>query len=407
MNTKNKILLSRFVTFTGDQAWDLAVPLTLVALLPDNLSKMALIYFFVRLIGALFAPKMTGLLDILSRKRCIQIGTGLQIVFIIVSIFIFNWIVNVEFHYVNTTLLILSLAACQLGAALMETAVGYDVAIDILSKDELTSFNARSKQLDLMAEVGSPVLTGLMLYYIQKNYSIIAAISTIGILNAISFLFEFFILNSAVKNQFERAKNTGEQISNISFSEIVKLPVFLVATSYALLWFSALSPHGVMLTSYLKNLGSLNDFELGIFRGLGAVFGIIPTFLFPYLKNRYGLYLASFKFLTLQFLSIVMTALFVFNIDKMSSLILFLFFILVSRIGLYGFSLGQTEIRQNETPSLYRGKINGYFYSMTQICTLSIFAAGIFLKTTSDFQYLIFSTVIFVGSALFCFKKLV
>ena len=60
MKTEGKILLSRFLTRSGDQAWDFAVPLVLLTLFPSS-QRIASIYFFAIKLGSVFfMPSAVG-----------------------------------------------------------------------------------------------------------------------------------------------------------------------------------------------------------------------------------------------------------------------------------------------------------------------------------------------------------
>lgn len=74
----------------------------------------------------------------------------------------------------------------------------------------------------------------------------------------------------------------------------------------------------------------------------------------------------------------------------------FLFFILLSRIGLYGFSLGEMEIRQKLIPVGQRGAANGVAHAMTSLATIGLFVAGAFLPKVEDFSILVYASGFFV-----------
>ncbi|MBK8201297.1 MAG: hypothetical protein IPK68_02845 [Bdellovibrionales bacterium] len=85
------------------------------------------------------------------------------------------------------------------------------------------------------------------------------------------------------------------QIKN-GWTSFFREPVSQVVLAYALLWLSVLSPHGVLLTAYLKDGWKLPELTIGIFRGLGAVFGLLATVLFPILVKNMSVNRASFYF---------------------------------------------------------------------------------------------------------------
>src|SRR3954465_9422695 len=78
MQISTRILVSRFLTFSGDQAWDFAVPLVLLKILPGQLKVAALYFLGVRLFHILLLPRISALIDRTARPRILKIGLTLQ-----------------------------------------------------------------------------------------------------------------------------------------------------------------------------------------------------------------------------------------------------------------------------------------------------------------------------------------
>ena len=79
MNLHNQILLSRLLTRSGDQAWDFALPVTLVMLFPKNFSLVATIYFLTKVGQFLFQPTLAEVVDRWKRSHTAYLGTVLQL----------------------------------------------------------------------------------------------------------------------------------------------------------------------------------------------------------------------------------------------------------------------------------------------------------------------------------------
>ena len=179
-------------------------------------------------------------------------------------------------------------------------------------------------------------------------------------------------------------------------------PAALAMLAYSFLWLSALSPHGVLLTSFLKDGWQLPEWEIGIFRGLGAVFGLAATFLFPILVRKTGLIGGSRNCLWFQAATLLLAMGFFFLGERVGQLG-FLLLILFSRIGLYGFGLGEMEIRQRSILPGSRGRVNGFAHALNNVGTLSLFVVGILVGSASAFGLLVaFScAAVLVAAALF------
>jgi iron-regulated transporter 1 len=158
-----------------------------------------------------------------------------------------------------------------------------------------------------------------------------------------------------------------------------------------------LSPHGVLLAAFLKGGWNISEPLIGLFRGGGALFGLISTWLFPLVLRKMGLIKSSRFFIQFQSLMVILALLCFYSEYKLG----FLVFILFSRIGLYGFSLGETQIRQEGIPEHVRGEINGFASALTSIATICLYGSGAIITSVHDFHILInLSVAVVMLSAL-------
>jgi iron-regulated transporter 1 len=301
-------------------------------------------------------------------------------------------------------------AISNLGSSLMDISVGFDLAVDVLPEKELTLFNSRLKRLDLLTEVSAPVFAGLAMTLLHEK-SGLYGFSLIALLNVLTFIPEYYLLSS-----IQSLRDYKEKIVSLPKSKNFLVEFYdslkklrgksyaIVIVSYAFLWFSVLSPHGVLLTSYLKDGAKASEFTIGVFRGAGALFGLIPTFLFAFAKEKFGLIKASRSFILFQFICVLLS---VICFYKLENIYVFLMLILFSRIGLYGFSIGETELRQVLIPKEKRGEVNGIANSITGMATVGLFFMGSFLGDTANFgtMIIISVTAVFISLLLFIRMK--
>jgi iron-regulated transporter 1 len=175
-----------------------------------------------------------------------------------------------------------------------------------------------------------------------------------------------------------------------------KDPIAIMALSFAFLWLSVLSPHGVLLTGFLKDGWNFPEWGIGIFRGLGGLFGLLATFLFPIMCKKVGVEEGSRFFLGFQLITVFL-ALICFTQDQIAFQIGFMFFILLSRVGLYGFGLGEVQIRQLKIGEKVRGEFNGFATALTGVATIILYGLGTLLRSTNHFKFLVigsFSSVL-------------
>ena len=412
-----KILLSRFLTRFGDQAWDFAVPLVLIQIFPGKMQLIALVYLFSKLAQILIGPSISKRIDNTKRINIYKLGIGSQTVamilmwFAIISLFLGQYEgANFSVSQYALILVLLSIfsAISNLGSSLMDISVGFDLAVDVLPENELTTFNSRLKRLDLITEVTAPIFTGLI-FSLFTSKSEYWGFTTIAILNLLTFMPEYFLLkatqNSASYKEKISIPSAPSNFLRVFIESIQKLkhkPYALVIVSYAFLWLSALSPHGVLLTSYLKDGTKVSEMTIGLFRGFGALFGLIPTFLFSIIKEKHGLIKTSKLFVLFQFICVLATA---FSFFYLNNVYVFLALILFSRIGLYGFSIGETELRQLLIPKDKRGEVNGIANSTTSMATLVLFLVASLIGDTANFGIMVVFSVLAVFAALVLFLK--
>nr|BFD67504.1 hypothetical protein HAGR004_25260 [Bdellovibrio sp. HAGR004] len=298
------------------------------------------------------------------------------------------------------------------GSSFMDIAIANDLVPSGISEAELTAFNSRFRQVDLFTEVAAPIAAGFLLVMGSSDLPMLG-FYLVALWNLISFFPEYGILTSIFHERPDLSEKRIVVSKSAKVSFLKKLtggwrsffrePVALVVAAYAILWLSVLSPHGVLLTAFLKDGWKLPEWEIGLFRGLGAVFGLAATVIFPFVEKKIGLIQSSKSFVIYQAITVAIALAFFFSDSRMGQ-IGFLAFVLLSRIGVYGFGLGEMQIRQLGIRPSVRGEVNGFASALTGIATLGLFASGVLLPSTNDFVYLIIASVVFVILAALVFS---
>ncbi len=415
MSITSKILLSRFLTRFGDQAWDFVIPLVLISIYPGQIQNVAG-YFLITKAGQFFLnPLVLRWIDHLPRKSVYKLGIGSQTIAVILTwILITNFLgalgAEENLHYWLVYLFLGSIGIVgSLGSTLMEISVGYDLAADQVPKGDLPVFNSRRKRVDLFTEVVAPICAGLLML-IPTSLNFNTGFTIVAALNLLTFIPEYFLLSSIQAiSEFQKDKNASLYVNPIQefragINEFKDLNYVVPMVAYACLWISVLSPHGVLLAGYLKDGFGMSEFQISIFRGLGAFFGMVPTFLYPIMAHRYGFVKTSKLLLGFQTICIV-TGSVILQIGFSGSLYVFLVMILFSRIGLYGYSIGESEARQLYIPHHCRGRINAVGVSLTSFATLIIFALGSLVPKTQNFSVLVWvSSISIIAGFLIILK---
>ncbi len=402
MSISFKILISRFLTRSGDQAWDFAVPLLLITLFPDNL-RLAFIYFFtLRLTSMFLMPYLGKFIDEVRRLtiiKCALLTQSFSVLCTGLLLFVHTYGetlgLNMSFFSFYGLLLIFGITS-NLGVNVMDIAVANDLVPTVIDKKHLARFNSKLRRVDLMTEVFSPICAGLLLTLSSVHNPLLGIGLIIG-WNLISFIPELLILIGIIGNDplLDDPKTITLPTSESLYTKFIKgwgvfqrSNVYWVIIANACLWITVLSPHGVLLTAFLKGGWEIPEYIIGLFRASGAVFGLIATFLYPLIHQRFGLILTGKIFILYQGLMVFLAFIFSFSMEEAYQY-LFMIFILFSRIGLYGFGLAETELRQIRIPAGERGRINGVSQAMTSFATVLVYGLGIFFSTPESFIFLV------------------
>lgn len=421
LKVSQKLLVSRFLTRMGDQAWDFAVPVTVAVLFPNQLSLVAAIFFATKAGLFLLQPRVAAFIDHWSRWHTAVAGVVVQLLSVLlVAACLVLLVEQPEMAHGGSNLsglsvgLLVAIAcgsiASSLGSGVLDIAVGQDWLPLVIEKQQLSTVNSQMKRLDLLTEVVAPVISGVLLSLHFESLPL-AGLILVALWNALSFVPELILLRSVFSSSSElktlnitvAEERTGSFLDGLLFGwrDFFSHSVALSMVAYSCLWLSVLSPHGVLLTSFLKGSWQISETILGVFRGAGAVFGLSATFLFPRIRRRFGLTKASALFIQFQAVSVILAL--VFFVTESLNGLAFLVMILFSRIGLYGFSLGEAEIRQLNIAAGLRGKINGVASALNSLATLLLFALGTLLPSQEEFFVLVIVSVcsVFAGAVFF------
>ncbi len=422
LSLAQKLMFGRLLTRSGDQAWDFAVPLVLLKIFPDQLRIAAIYYLLAKLMNVLLLPKIASLIDKLNRRNTAWLGIVLQLIGVLVGVASISLLSAIDWRETDWLSFFPMLVfgssvfggfVASIGSSYMDIAISSDLVPSSLEKGELATFNSRLQQIDLFTEVAAPVIAGIIL--LIDTPVALAGFYLVALWNIISFFPELAILHSIFK---DRPDLVSKEISGVGgnketllqqlaggWSAFFKEPIAPVALAYAFLWLSVLSPHGVLLAGFLKDAWKLPEWGIGSFRGAGAFFGLAATIVFPVFVKKWGLLKSTKRLIQFQSLMLLCGLFCFYQSENLWGQIGFLIFILFSRIGLYGFSLGEMQVRQTRINPDVRGKVNGFASALTGVATLFLYAAGALLPKTSDFRILVIGSVLFVCIGAFTFSR--
>eukprot|EP01097_Dermamoeba_algensis_P001257 TRINITY_DN1481_c0_g1_i1.p1 TRINITY_DN1481_c0_g1~~TRINITY_DN1481_c0_g1_i1.p1 ORF type:complete len:460 (-),score=79.53 TRINITY_DN1481_c0_g1_i1:166-1545(-) len=420
--------------------WEFVVPITFAVLTPHSLLPPSVYGLCTQITTAAFSSYLGKLIDKHDRIKVVSSGIVVQAICIAIAS-IFLWLLleipNHEiddniFASVYSSLLFIGLLIIAsielLGTTIVDLSVERDWVPELFDDEELALMNSRMRGIDLSTEILGPLIVGGLLSIPQVTPEI--GFLSIGAFNFASFFPQFFLLLVVFKkHSFALEKNQSSAKSQTSPSTtsttatvmqewnpvvvlketsslFIKQPVALVAVSWSMLWMTLLSPHGVVLTSYLKGQG-VEDWELSVFRSISAGVGLLGTLCFPYFSSRFGLKAVSQFCITeegvfLIFAGVCFTLLHL-NIANTIMMQLFMVFLVISRFGLHAFGIGELTLLQQGIPEDVRGRVNSFETVLCNLATCIIYTASAIVSDPNQFIWMVWASVISVNIGVLVF----
>ena len=180
----------------------------------------------------------------------------------------------------------------------------------------------------------------------------------------------------------------------------------LLVVSYALLYFTVLSPHGVVLTAYLQTR-DVDPPALAIFRAAGALSGVAGMATFRAFSSRFDLRPLASAHLWVLAIAVATAAASFYATEGAYGLTTpmaaFLTLVVISRFGLYGFDLAVLQLQQVHVDEQLRGSVGAVESSLCSLGTASLFVGTLMTSSMPPeghpFDILVYLSSAFVGSA--------
>lgn len=311
----------------GDRMWEFAVPILFMEIFVDTLLPSACFSLVMYATCLLAIPWVGRQLDAANRWKAMQFAIILENANIIASTMLLGSILLItnadglhkpEWTWPLTLLFIGTLVCGGVGQVLSEAqTLGIErdwVVIIAQSSGEdrssaLASLNTILRRIDLACKLLGPLAFGVIMDFAGHDPTTRAMIgaSTVAIWNALSTPLEYFMTQDIYKlvpelatkedpdapgdKEQRQQATTADGKSTLSryaamWRSYSQHPVFLLSFSYCALYMTILD-NGSLNTAYLKWRG-VPDSLLGLSRGAGAVFGLLGTMLFPYLRRHFA-----------------------------------------------------------------------------------------------------------------------
>lgn len=415
-STSASILLSRLATKSGDHAWELALPLVLAKSFNGSIGLVALVYMITRLVQILTMSYVGRWMDrnerfpVFSRAIAVQLSSVL-----IVTVLTIYFLVYKDFRELSLSapiqgllfwLLAVAASASSVGAAVCHNAIFSDWVPCLFAGEQRRLINGRLKQIDLGCEIVAPIIAGILLSPLLFGDDGLIGFLIVAGWNLFSFLLEYRMLRrTSIENAVALMRphiTTSPGLPETAlhgWRKFFSHPVALTVCAYSLMWLTVLTPHGAILTAYLEADGELDEGLIGIFRAVGALCGIMPTFFVPALIARIPVRKVALGFISFQTLCCLIGALVV---TSNGADLLFLAMVVLSRIGVYGYSLCEIQLRQDLVEESIRGEISGKFTALANICALAITGMAIVWGSAEEFWKLAWVSTAAIALGVVC-----
>jgi iron-regulated transporter 1 len=185
----------------------------------------------------------------------------------------------------------------------------------------------------------------------------------------------------------------------VMWKHYVHHPTFLASFSFCALYMTVLCGNSLNI-AYLQWRGvSLS--LLGGSSGMGALFGLIGTLLFPILvRQMQSVERVAVLSVWLFWLTLLpVGAVFFFKGESRASDFIMIGAVLVSRMWLWCTDLAETQIMQEWVEERQRGLINAMQMATSKVFYILILLTGLIFSDPRQFEALVFMSIAAVGSA--------
>eukprot|EP01059_Diplonema_ambulator_P002523 TRINITY_DN12144_c0_g1_i1.p1 TRINITY_DN12144_c0_g1~~TRINITY_DN12144_c0_g1_i1.p1 ORF type:complete len:489 (+),score=155.08 TRINITY_DN12144_c0_g1_i1:200-1666(+) len=430
------LYFAHFLGTFGDRMWQFAIPYLFSKLWEKSMEPVAVfcLLLYASTFGGMFY--LGNWMDHTDRLSIVRTTIVLEACAVLASV-LFFWLLLVVGAHDNmsganqdlqfTWQTIVSYIGLLITAVLAEImARGGTIAMErdwvvVISQgdsDYQAHLNSWMRRIDLLCKLGGPLIFMLIDKLLTETYgddqshvqfkygiAIVGAWNVISVpleLKAVQGIYEMYPKLAEKKQKADDARSGSVNPMVIIYHgarEYWNHPVRWASIAYCQLWFTVLD-NGSLMTSYLV-WARVNDFVNVASRGVGALFGILGTFAFPYILKaspsleRAGTYsIVAFS----AFISVV-GVVFLVSSFQVSAYVMVVGVVL-SRSPLWSFDLAIQQILQEKVEEESRGTINGVHSALCQLQMMCVYVVAlIFAHSYEQFYILALFSVASVSAA--------
>ncbi|KAK7344278.1 hypothetical protein VNO77_13715 [Canavalia gladiata] len=417
-----------------EQLWNFAWP-SAIALIHSSLLPVAVMGFFTKVAIIVGGPLVGKFMDHFPRMPAYNCLTIIQATAQLLSAAMI-----IHAHSVHSTslstLLLRPWFVILVSAGAIERLCG--VALGVANERDwvvllagvnrpvaLAQANAVLNRIDLLCEISGALLFGFLL---SKFHPVIclkfASGLMIGLL-PVTIVFTY-LTNKLSTGVLDRPKPSqtccrtfnedfatdidsivfkGLQAIKLGWKEYLGQPVLPASLAWVLLYFNIVLAPGSLLTAFLTQRG-LHPSIIGGFSGMCSFMGVAATFVSSNLVKQFGILKAGAVGLVFQalFLSMAVAVYWSGSISNQSPLLIFLFLIILSRLGHMSYDVVGAQILQTGIPSSKANLIGTTEVAVASLAESIMLGVAIIANDPSHFGCLaLLSLLSVVGAAwMFC-----
>ncbi|KAG7377479.1 hypothetical protein PHYPSEUDO_011607 [Phytophthora pseudosyringae] len=424
----------------GDRMWEFAVPILFMEIFVDTLLPGACFSLVMYATCLITIPSVGRQLDAANRWKAMRFAIVIENANIIASTGLLGAMLLLteadglhkpEWTWPLTLLFVGILVCGGVGQVLSEAqtlGIERDWVVVIAQSSgverstALASLNTTLRRIDLACKLLGPLAFGVIMEFAGRDPTTRAmtGASTVAIWNGLSTPLEYVMTRDiyqlvpelAIKEEDAEPSNDEEQRQQVTADSQSKLshyagmwrsysrhPIFLLSFSYCALYMTILD-NGSLNTAYLKWRG-VPDSLLGSSRGAGAMFGLLGTVLFPYLRriiSRLERVAVLSIWLFWLCLAPVVVAFLLAGESRVSDYVM-LCCMVGARMWLWSADLAETQIMQEWIEPSRRGAVNAMQTATYQLFYMLMQVLGVIFHDPRQFEALVFFSVATVLAA--------
>ena len=419
---RHSLYISYLFAAFGDRMWEFASLVFLMSLFPTSLLAASLLGLLETGAAIVCSPALGRYIDRTSRLQAalcsvagqnIAVSAGGVILYFLLTTAETGWLTE-RGRWIGWALLSVAAMVARVSSSLNKLSIhkswvpviATEYASPLSHSDPspqqpssvlLSSLNGVMRGIDLSSSIVAPLLVGVL----SSLWSELIASAFVGCWSMASLLLECYLVQRVwdkvpqlhYKQQNVDGAAEAGHATKASLMDAAKQywhhPLFAPSLAYCLLYISVLSFGGIM-TSYLaSDLVHLSDALLAVGRALAAIVGLLATLATPRLIPRFGLVRSGSLLIVCQCacLAAVVAAFTLPSLSRTLFLVLLFAGLSLSRFGLWGFDLVETQLLQEGVEESAVGAVNGMQESLMNVCFMLSFCLTILFAEPSLFVW--------------------